>query len=522
MVRTYSEWAPNQRTAIAAIHVVARRRRLKCDGIDYGATAEVPATRPTLSKTTETVAGVVKTKKPVHATLIVIWAAHTHLIARFNSTFYLAFQGKTGAGKGTAVEACIFLTPNGVILSDASDAYLASVLDEGRAIGIEEWDSLSEKNKGIEGTIRNGYRRGVSRGFMVPKAGGRGWEVANRSIFGPKVYDTHAGPSGHLLGRSIVVDMEPDTSVDRALDAEEKELILAPIRASLGRAAAQALIEWPLERVREQWKSAGFRARVAKMSGKTGRDHVIAAILLLTCDMMGWSLDEGIHEILAARSTVEEFGVEAEVREAIAALAPAPSPETELRVDDLLAEFNRRRVVTGVNARLTSKGLSKALRELGLRRGEDWLRLKSGPNRNSTVVRPYRILQEWSERLPDPEPDTSRPSRPTRPLPQGETGTMGTMGTVDATWDAGDLASPLADPEDLFHGGTTRADQARAALGRDSRSETTDEPEIERAVRVLGPTITYPDGTVTDRRTGAVLSRPTSPGSSEGRNGGAP
>jgi hypothetical protein len=517
LTETYYGWPLNQRTSSAAIHTVAHRLGLTAFGIDYSADREEPVGRLDPRPLAERMEAIVRTKNRGYSLLVIVWAAHTHLIVRCNSTFYLGFQGKSGSGKGTAIESCISLTPNGVVLSDATDAYLASVLNEGRAIGLEEWDSLVRKNPGIEALLRNGYRRGATRGIMVQKGQGSKWEEATLSLFGPKVYDTHTGPSGHLLGRSIIFPMEPDDSVDRALDAEDKAELLRPLKSALEGRARLALIEWQQDRVDRHLRSPEFRARVASMGGRTGRDHVIAALILLTCDMMGWDLESELRPIISGRTTVEEFGLEAEVLETIRRVVGDIRPERELSTEGLLGELNKRRQETGVAGRLTLKGLGGALRELGFKKGPEWERAKSGPNRDTTVVRPYRILREWSDR-PDSTPEFACPSRPSCPPPQETTGSLGTLGIQNSS-------SQRFDPEDLFPGTPTKADRARGSASAETSESTEPPTEMDRAIAQLGPSITYPDGRVTDRRSGVVIAYPRDwPSFADGRpaDGGTP
>jgi hypothetical protein len=471
-IAAYYGWPPNQRSGEAAVHAVAHRRGLQAYGIDYSQEQEEPMGEPDPQKLATELEGIVRTKERAYTLLIVVWGAHTHLIDRFQSTFYLGFQGKTGSGKGTAIESCIYLAPNGVVLSDASDAYLASVLNEGRAIGLQEWDSLVRKNPGIEGLLRNGYRRGATRGIMVQKGQGSKWEPATLSLFGPKVYDTHVGPSGHLLGRSIIVPMEADDSVDRALDAEKKNDRLKPIRSALALRARQALWEWPQERVDDHLRSVEFRLRVAAMGGRTGRDHVIAMLVLLTCDMMGWELDEALLPVISGRTTVEQFGLESEVIETIGRMVGDPLPESELLTTSLLAELNRRRQDTGVTGRLTPKLLGGALRELGFKSDLEWGRAKSGNNRDLAVIRPFRVLREWADRLA-PVPNSDRPSRPSRPSPQDGVGGLGALGGQNSSPPRDPREGSRFDPEDLFGGQPTRAERAKATFQGSPESDDT-------------------------------------------------
>jgi hypothetical protein len=246
---------------------------------------------------------------------------------------------------------------------------------------------LLERDRFIESLFRNGYRRGAFGGYKVPAKDGKGWVQAKRSLFGPKVYDTHVGASGHLLGRSIIVEMEPDDSVDRALDADLKAEALESVRTWIGEEAKRALSAWSDQRFRAHWRSAPFRARVRALQGRSGRDHVIGAILLATCDLMGWSFDSEIRTILAGRATLEEEGAEAEVLDALRDIASAPTPGLEVLFADLLAKVNEARKKAGISKQFNRKTLASALAELGFRKGDgsdsrhDWYRTNAGPNR---------------------------------------------------------------------------------------------------------------------------------------------
>lgn len=436
--------------------------------------------RPTYEAMLDQVGKIVRTKDEIHGHTILIWGAHSHLIIRFQSTFYLGFRGKTGSGKGTSVESCIALTPNGEVLGETTESYLASATDEGKAIGVEELDLMLERNPFIESLFRSGYRRGSYGGFKVPRQGGKGWEQARRSLFGPKAYDTHVGPSGHLLGRSILIDMEPDDSVNRALDAEWKPEVLAPVRSWLSVEAQRALSEWPTERFRSQWDSPEFRERVRKLGGRSGRDHVIGAIMLATCDMMRWKLDSEIATILAGRSAIEEEGVEMEVLDALRELAPLATADTELLYSEVLRTVNDSRKKSGIGRTLNRKTLAGPLKELGFRKGGDgsdqgdeWFKAKGGPNRDKVVLRPHRVLALFA-----PIPGKSVPSVPRSHSSDGADGT-------DARGHQSQLSADVngTDGLDGSNSGSIGAEPRSEAQVRAATQAAFDQAEREEAER---------------------------------------
>lgn len=323
---------------------------------------------------------------------ILIWGGQAHIVDLLESVVYLGFSGRTGSGKGTAVESCILLTPDGEVLGSTTEAYLASVLDEGKALGLEEVDKLLTKNPVIASLLRNGYRRGVSYGFMLPAAKGKGWERANRSIFGPKVFDFHSSLGTHLLGRTVVIEMKTDNSVDRAMDAEKKRIHLAPVRMWLESEARLAKENWTRERVATMWDDPVFRQRVKRMGGKWGRDHIVAATMLTVCDVFGWDLDDMVRRIVSSRKTIDEWGEEAEVIDAI--LEGATTEEdNEIPVEYLLLSVNDKRHSFKLNA-MTPRRLSSILKDLGFEKGDTYYKSKSGTCRDKVVVRPYPLLEE--------------------------------------------------------------------------------------------------------------------------------
>lgn len=226
----------------------------------------------------ETVERVLRPIDPKDVFPVLLFGAEAHLVDLLESVFYLGFKGPTGSGKGTGVETAILLTPEGEVLGSTTEAYLATVLDEGKAVGIEEADKLLEKNRAIGALLRNGYRRGTYYGFKVQVEEGKrtAWKQAKRSLFGPKAFDFHSALEPHLLGRTVVVEMQAQNDVDLALDAEHKARYLAPVRLWLARLANPIFAdkEAAKARVRSLWENPAFRARVRGLGGKTGRDHV--------------------------------------------------------------------------------------------------------------------------------------------------------------------------------------------------------------------------------------------------------
>src|SRR2546422_2035867 len=312
--------------------------------------------------------------------------AQAHMIDLLESVVYIGLKGARGTGKGTAVECFILLTPNGVILAETTAAYLASVLDEGRTIAIQEADSVLQNSPILTSILRDGYRRGATKGLMVKDENGE-WTPHEKSIFGGKAFDFHSLGDTHLLGRTHVIPMERDDSVDRAMDAEKKARHLAPVRKWLIAEASRAKERWTKERVDEIWDDEAFRDEVVGLGGKSGREHVIGANLLLVCKVMEWEGFDAIRAAMKDRRAVDDLSDAAEVIGVILEL----SESLQIGADDpvlfeaILETINDRRA----GLRLPHMSVQKfgaVLDDLGFKKPQTWQKLTGGQHRNKSAT----------------------------------------------------------------------------------------------------------------------------------------
>jgi hypothetical protein len=248
--------------------------------------------------------------------------------------------------------------------------------------------------------LRDGYRRGAV--YLLMDVDSKYREIKERSIFGPKCFDFHNRLETHLLTRTVVIALSPDNSVDRSLDAEKKPSHLAGVRAWLAAEAAKAREVWVGEKVEDRWNSPEFRARVASMGGVVGRDHVVAATLLLVADIFGWDFDDAIQSTVGGRRRFEEQGEETEVAGMILDLTPGWRDETadpyyEITTDALLTALNDERKTMSQNP-MSRYRLRDVLTDLGfVSETEKWHKATGGPNRNRWVIRPYSLLENLRE-----------------------------------------------------------------------------------------------------------------------------
>ena len=410
-----------------------------------------------LQEAVSQISQIVKTKSPLGPFVILAGAAQDWIIDLLTSVFYIGFKGRTGSGKGTGVESTILLTRKGIILSSASAPYLNHVFNQGNtAVGFQQADKTIARNEDLKAILLNGYRRGATTGIMVPAPKGRGWEPSNLDIFGFKVFDFPVTIDTHLLSRSIILEMDTDNSVDRALDGEDKAEALAPVRLWMEAQAARVKDQWTQGRVASLRRDPKFRERVKGLRGTHGRDHVIGANLLLISDLFEWNLEQEIREIIGNRRQVEDFSKEERVRTYLEKVWDG-SPDFTLTFDGLLEGLNEKQAKGGQDY-FSSRGLSAVLQDLGFRKDtEEWERPTSGTHRKVWVIRPHRVLS------------------PTEGI-EGNEGTGPTSGRKALALDAPDATDvcdpplPLSHPvseEDLLGPGPTRADRALANARRE-------------------------------------------------------
>jgi len=457
--------------------------------------ARVHSETPEAERELELAIGLVrKVSRPRHDLApfaMIAGAAQQHVLDLLDSVFYVAFSGKTGSGKGTSVEATLLMTPGGgVVLSGSSPAALAAALEEGLAIGVEELHKLLERDEFIGKLFRDGYRRGPSVALMVPGEGGKGWVRGSRSLFGFKVYDFHVSIDPHLLARTLVFPMAESSDSGLALDAEKKARHLSPIQKWLAARALEVHREWSKAQVDELWDLPEFRKAVEELKGKTGRDHVLAATLLLICRLFGWaSYEARIPDLLETRKSVADLSEEAEVADAIHLIAgDDPSRDLLITTSALLEQLNKARDRTG-QRRMTARKLGDCLTDLGYVKGKpsdsdaSWYKAKEAQYRDQWVISPHKVAhvallaQTTPGVVPPPmEEVNGTPNGPCGPDGPEQAGggahLKGQIGPVPGDGPDGPdstLDDPGPDPGDLLGGRPTRADRARAHIERVGR-----------------------------------------------------
>lgn len=375
---------------------------------------------------------------------LLLWAGQSYVLKLLTTVFYVGFHGPTGSGKTTGVESCVAISKDGQVLGSCTESYLRDELHDGKTVGITEVDRLITRSEAIATLLRNGYRPGAEYGFKVP-SGEKSWERVRRSVFGPKVFDFNTSIDGHIQNRSILIEMQRDASVDRVLDAEDKVVHLAPVKAWLTADAEKAMQQWAPERAQALRKNQAFREKLKELRAEFPRDIGIAATMMTVAKVFGWNIVNTIFEIVKNRSVVEEYGEEMEVAEAILALTTRMGDE-ELQTDKVLGRLNDHRRTLGLRS-MSPQQFAANLKVLGFRKGETWYKATTKPFRNQSVIRPYPILESLA-RLAQPERPTQAasdvadaPNAPNAPVPTAPHGSP-SASVIGGTEQAADVSTP--------------------------------------------------------------------------------
>ncbi len=314
--------------------------------------------------------------------LVLTWDFQSKIYDLLPACVHLAFVGPSSAGKSRALKA-VLACVRGELVSDASEAYVARVLDEGRILGFDEVDRQLWAH-------RDGMLDSILRQATDPKARRRILEKTGEGEFIPRDLDlyrpcafTYTGEIDKALTtRTLLIRMEPKADAARVVRNLYPDEDLAALRIWLEDRAAEARSTWTAERVRERMSSPQFLERLDKLKTGLPRDKEVAAILLIAAEIAGWApaLEDRILARIRAGAEDRTTEDEATVKEAMA-LAPWQKPTAEgglpwVWQEDVLQVLNERRKI--LNSRpMQSRRLGRILSDLGLRDHVDSVKVRS-------------------------------------------------------------------------------------------------------------------------------------------------
>jgi|GEM_PF-2835324 len=363
-----------------------------------------------------------------------LWCAMARVYDLLPGCCHLAFIGVPSSGKSVAMKATLALV-NGIYVSDATEAYIARVLDDGRILGLDEVDEqLRAHEKGMLESILRQATDPKARRRVLQRLDDYSWIARDFDLYRPFVFTYLENIERALVTRTLVIRLTPNADAARIVRNFYSDEDLATVRIWLYDRAEEVRRTWTPEKVREEMSSPPFLALIDSLKSGLPRDKAIAAILLITAKMYSW-LEDYKEVILSHLSAAAEDRISEEDSLILQELAAGPwhppslpnGPEW-MWMDELLARVNNRRKLQGLRP-LSAAQLGRRLAVFGLEDGKDRVKVRSEHGRR-------RILRtETVERLIS----GVKPS----PLLSGATGATGANGQASLD-EAAAPAGPVA------------------------------------------------------------------------------
>ncbi|MGA9852128.1 MAG: DUF3631 domain-containing protein [Gammaproteobacteria bacterium] len=236
----------------------------------------------------------------------VLWVAHTHLMARWDSTPRIAFLSpEPGSGKSRALEATEPLVPFPVEAVNVSATYLFRKVGDQKGrptILFDEIDTVfgprAKENEELRGLLNAGHRKGAVAGRCVV----RGKEVLTEEL--PAYSAVAIAGLGNLpetiLSRSVIVKMRrraPSERIEpyrRRINGPQGEAVKAQLvawAASLGEIQLSDLPQGIEDRSADVWEAL---ITVADIAGGTWPDRARAAAVELVADALQQTASLGV------------------------------------------------------------------------------------------------------------------------------------------------------------------------------------------------------------------------------------
>jgi len=415
--------------------------------------------RQVLSEYTETDPG-----QPWQVSLMLLWAAQAPLLDRLpGALVHLLFGGAWGSGK-TETTKNLAEFAGAPFFAGGSQAALIRTFDEahgkGVPVALDELDSNCRRLPDLDGILRTADSS-TARYRLMRKVGDK-VEPLDLWVGVPLLANAREDLEPALRSRFYTIELphgQREGLVERNLYKARLSRLGTRFRAAVIRAAAG----WNAGDVERHVLDPEFSRRVAALSAVFPRDKQKAAILLAVADILGLDLSSEIASAVRARED-SDSGAGEEFRDVARAIYLERPQNSGMPFEIPLSAF------------LDRVNLDRDRRHLRTYSPRD--------NRIAGELRELGFL-----------PGRSKIKRRTK----GGRWFLIYDGPVLKTLNLEDGAQTEVRSERI----QSDFDDGPAEPGSWMEPET----EIDRAVRRLGPTITYPDGTVTDRRTGAILPR---------------
>jgi hypothetical protein len=313
--------------------------------------------------------------------IVFMWCAQALVPGLLPACCHLAFSGPPSSGKTTALKSALAIV-DGLLVSDASEAYITRVWDDGRILGFDEVDEqlLSHKDGMLESILRQATDPKAMRRICEKTEDG---EIITRELrlYRPSAFTYSSEIEGALMTRTLLVRLEPDADSARIIRNLYPDKDLAALRIWLHDRADEVRQSWTAEKVEQLMRSEDFHKRLDKLKEGLPRDKQLAAILLAAAEMFGWTaeVEEAILSRLRAAAEDRISDTEALV---VGALADAtwqpplaPGEPALVWQEDLLTLINEKRKAQGLRS-MSPERLGTILTRLGLRDGIDRIKVR--------------------------------------------------------------------------------------------------------------------------------------------------
>lgn len=260
------------------------------------------------------------------AVAVTLWAAHTHVVQRFESTPRLAFLSpEPGSGKSRALEVLELLTPRPLHAVNATSAALfRKVSDEAGAptILFDEVDTLfgprAKEHEDIRGMLNAGHRRGATSLRCVVK--GKSIELVELPAFCPVALAGLGDLPDTLMSRAVIVRMR------RRSPTERVEPFRHRVHAVDGHDLRDALDEWTRDvgdQLEDAWpdmpdtvtdRNADVWEPLLAVADAAGGDWPVrarVAAVAHVADAQGGKLTLGVRLLQDLYTTFSSIGVDA-------------------------------------------------------------------------------------------------------------------------------------------------------------------------------------------------------------------
>ncbi len=442
--------------------------------------------------------------------------AQTYFYGVLEKVWHLGFVGTRSAGKSTGLRVWAYLANETYLTGPATSAALIDLMGKAHGVGLDEVDDTMERRgddgKLVEAVLRLGTDRGNVYLHRVPSAKGRGWRTIGIDPFCPAAFTYSGRLDDALTSRCDTIRM-PRLADPRLARRRAKRFRthLAPLKVWLEYELGRAQIRWGPVTIRRLEESAGFLAEADRLRVDLPRTGEIGELMLLLAKMLDWPV--GVETIQGRLEEIDGSSVDEqseEVRAAVLRLTDETSWSVEgghwnLPTTTIRDAVNEAR---GAKERpITANVVIRSLRELGI---DEFNRVSRTDKRRTAVIREADRDRWLGTDSPSPVVSVGTLGAGVAPLdevgnvPGARSGGGDSGGDAVGTMTRSEFYAPSPAPPAPTPFGTDGATAAATAPSPRGLKE----PELERAVRLLGPTITYPDGRVTDRRSGTVIAYP--------------